>query len=100
SWADIYLNPLPLLITDKNKYFVIVGSAPNEAQGEKKMKELKAKHPEYDFELFGPYGSNTSYGIMIASWVSRERAAEALQAAKKIEPTSFTWSCRGTGDAC
>jgi hypothetical protein len=100
SWADIYLNATPFVITDKNKYFVIVGSAANEAQGTQKMNSLKRKYPDYDFELYGPYGSNPSFGIMIASWVSRERANEALNAAKKIEPTSFMWSCRGTGDAC
>ena len=100
SWADIYLNPVPILITDKNKYFVIVGSASTEGEGTKKLAELKSKHPAYDFELYAPYGSNISYGIMIASWVSRERANEALGAAKKIEPTSFIWSCRGTGEEC
>jgi hypothetical protein len=100
SWADVYLNPTPLLITDKNKHFVIVGSAPNEAAGRKLMNDLKAQYPDYDFELYGPYGSNPSYGIMMAAWVSQERAAEALRAAKKIEPTSLIWSCRGSGDEC
>jgi hypothetical protein len=100
SWADIYLNPVPIFITDKNKYFVIVASASTEGEGTKRLSELKSTYPAYDFELYAPYGSNRSYGIMIASWVSRERANEALGAAKKIEPTSFIWSCRGTGEEC
>jgi hypothetical protein len=99
-WADIYLNPTPMVITDKNKYFVIVGSASSEAEGTRQMEALKAKHPEYDFALYGPYDPNRSFGIMMASWVSKERAEEALLAARKIEKTSFTWACRGTGDEC
>jgi hypothetical protein len=64
------------------------------------MQELKVSHPQYDFELYEPYGTNTNYGIMMASWVSKPRADEALQAAKQIERTSFIWECRGTGDSC
>jgi hypothetical protein len=100
SWADIYLNPVPLWITDMNKSFVIVGSAATEAEGRQRMQALKVSHPPYDFELYEPYGTNTNYGIMTASWVSKQRAAEALQAAKQIERTSFIWECRGTGDSC
>lgn len=99
-WADLYLNPVPIVITDKNKYFVIVGSAASEASGRERMADLKRKHPKYDFELFAPYGTNRSYGIMIATWTSAERAHEALEEAKKIDPTSFIWACRGTGDEC
>jgi hypothetical protein len=100
SWADIYLNPVPLWITDMNKSFVIVGSAATEAEGRQRMQALKVSYPQYDFELYEPYGTNTNYGIMMASWVSEPRAAEALQAAKQIERTSFIWKCRGTGDSC
>ena len=100
TWADIYLNPVPFFITDKNKYFVIVGSALDEAEARQKMFAMKARFPEYDFELYAPYGANPYYGIMIASWVSRERAAEALVAAKKIDRTSFLWACRGSGEQC
>jgi hypothetical protein len=100
SWADIYLNPVPLWITDMNKSFVIVGSAATEAEGRQRMQALKVSHPQYDFGLYEPYGTNTNYGIMMASWVSKPRAAEALQAAKQIERTSFIWECRGTGDSC
>jgi hypothetical protein len=100
SWADIYLNPLPVWITEGNKYFVIVGSVGDEAAGKKQMSQLKAKNPEYDFELYAPYGSNKYYGIMMASWASKQRANEALAVAKRIERTSFIWSCRDTGDTC
>ena len=100
SWADIYLNPNPIVITDKNKYFVIVASASSEGEGVRRMKALKSKYPNYDFELYGPYGSNPKFGIMIAAWVSRERADEALRVAKTIDKTSFLWQCRSTGDAC
>ena len=100
SWVDIYLNPVPLWITDMNKSFVIVGSAATEAEGRQRMQGLKISHPQYDFELYEPYGTNTNYGIMMASWVSKQRAGEALQAAKQIERTSFIWECRGTGDRC
>lgn len=100
SWADIYLNPLPLVITEKNKYFVLVGSASSEANGRKQLSELKSRYPNYDFELYAPYGSNRSYGIMIASWVSRERANEALAVARNIDVSSFIWACRSTGEEC
>ncbi|MEA2876991.1 MAG: hypothetical protein QOF14_2187 [Hyphomicrobiales bacterium] len=100
SWADIYLNPVPIVITEKNKYFVIVGSASSQAEGTRRMTALKSKYPNHDFELYGPYGSNPSFGIMIASWVSKERAEEALRAAKAMEKTSFLWACRNTGDQC
>ena len=100
SWADIYLNPVPLWITDMNKSFVIVGSAATEAEGRQLMQALKVSHRQYDFELYEPYGTNTNYGIMMASWVSKQRAAQALQAAKQVERTSFIWECRGTGDRC
>jgi hypothetical protein len=100
SWADIYLNPVPLWITDMNKSFVIVSSAATEAEGRQRMQALKESHPQYDFELYEPYGTNTNYGIMMASWVSKPRAVEALQAAKQIDRTSFIWECRGTGGSC
>jgi hypothetical protein len=67
SWADIYLNPVPLWITDMNKSFVIVGSAATEVEGRQRMQALKMSHPQYDFELYEPYGTNTNYGIMMAS---------------------------------
>jgi hypothetical protein len=79
-----------------NKSFVIVGPDATEAEGRQLMQALKVSHRQYDFELYEPYGTNTNYGIMMASWVSKQRAAEALQAAKQIERTSFIWECSAT----
>jgi hypothetical protein len=75
-----------------NKSFVIAGPDATEAEGRQLMQALKVSHRQYDFELYEPYGTNTNYGIMMASWVSKQRAAEALQAAKQIERTSFIWN--------
>lgn len=100
-WGLIYLNQEPLLITIGNKHFVIVGSAKSEKEGKEIMQDLKRKNPDLDFALFEPYGNNPNYGIMLASWTSRKRAEEALTVAKKrINDTSFIWSCRSEGDSC
>jgi len=100
QWADIYLNPTPLVITEGNMYFVIVGSVLREEEGKDRISQLKKQFPQYDFELYAPCGSNKYYGIMIASWASRQRAQEALEVARKIDRTSYIWKCRNTGDTC
>src|SRR5262249_27693573 len=43
SWSDIYLNPIPVTITNGNKWFVIVGSAPTSNEGERRIRELEKK---------------------------------------------------------
>jgi hypothetical protein len=83
SWVDIYLSSTPFYITEQNKYFVAVGYASMEADGKRKLARLKRKFLKYDFQLHEPYGVNKRYEIMIASWVSKRRAAEALRAARK-----------------
>jgi hypothetical protein len=98
DWAGIYLNDPPLLITSGNKHFVIVASAQSSEEGRRAMIELKKKYPSYDFELYAPYANNPHYALMIASWTSMRRAQEALRIARRINPSSFIWSCRSSDD--
>jgi hypothetical protein len=44
---------------------------------------------------------NPWYGVMMATWVSREVAREALQDARRlIAEDSYIWACRGSGEVC
>lgn len=96
-----FLRDIPFYITDNNKYFVIVASPRSREEGLRLLERFKAKTPQYDFALYQPYGSNTSYGVMMASWVPREIATEALRLARRdVAADAYLWSCRSTGTAC
>lgn len=96
-----FLRDPPFYVTDANKYFVIVGSSDTEEEGRQLMEKLKAKAPKYDFALYGPYGANTHYGIMMASWVPKEIAQEALRIAhQEVAKDAYLWACRSTGESC
>jgi hypothetical protein len=96
-----WLRDRPFYITDFNKYFVIVGSARTEEEGRQMLRRLKSKSPQYDFQLYAPYGSNTYYGVMMATWVPRDVAQQALEAAKRdVVADAYLWACRSTGQAC
>lgn len=96
-----YLRDAPFYITDSNKYFVIVGSTRTQEAGLRLMKRLKAASPHYDFALYAPYGDNPHFGIMMASWVSRSLADEALTRARQdVAPDAYLWACRSLGERC
>jgi hypothetical protein len=96
-----FLRERPFYVTIANKYFVIVGSAKSRETGINLMKRLKAKAPQYDFALYAPYGSNPYYGVMMATWVPKDVALEALEAARRdVVPDAYLWACRSTGDSC
>ena len=112
DWFDEFesefLAGAPYVVNDTNKYFVIVGSAASKSAGVKMMNKFKMASPEHDFALYPPYRGNLNYGVMIASWVSRDVAmkaqAEGLEVAKKAlkddfkekRDTPFIW-CYPTG---
>ena len=96
-----FLREAPFYVNDYNKYFVIVGAAASREEAVKLMNKLKAKAPQHDFVVYAPYGSNTNYGVMMASWAPRDVATEALrQARKDVAADAFLWSCRGSGESC
>jgi hypothetical protein len=95
-----WLREKPFYITDRNKHFVVLMSAPDEATGQAEIKHLRSKYPKYDFALYTPYGSNRNFGIMMASWVPYQIAEQALSVAKNINSGAYIWSCRSTGESC
>jgi hypothetical protein len=65
------------------------------------MNKLKRRAPQYDFVLFGPYGNNPYYAVMMATWVSYDVAKEALRLARRdVVSDALIWSCRMSGDSC
>jgi hypothetical protein len=103
TWAEKYLRPVPTVVTTGNQYWVDVGSAKDEAAGKIYIAELKRKFPLCDFALYSPFGKNTVWNIVIASWVSKAEAEEIVVAAKNaINGTSFVWrACSAMkGDEC
>jgi len=96
-----YLRAPPFYINDFNKYFVIVGSARSREEGVRLIERLKSLAPQYDFALFDPYGENSNYAIMIASWVPLAVAKEALQLARRdVAHDAYIWACRSSGAEC
>lgn len=96
-----WLRDPPFYVTDDNRYFVIVASPESEQEGLRKLDELKSTSPDYDFHLYPPYGANTHYAVMIASWVSRDLAYEVLGIAKRdVASDAYPWRCRSRGDSC
>jgi hypothetical protein len=64
------------------------------------MIKLKKK-PQYEFAVYGPYGSNKYYGIMMASRTSRSIAEEALRLARRdVAAGAYLWACRSSGESC
>ena len=96
-----FLRDPPYYVNDFNKYFVIVGSARTREEGLRLMNQLKAKAPQFDFAVYEPYGNNPYYGVMMASWVPRDVALEALRLARRdLAPDAFLWACRSSGEHC
>ena len=96
-----FLRDPPFYVNDSNKYFVIVGSARTRDEGLRLMNRLKSKAPKYDFALYAPYGNNPHYGVMIASWVPRDVAMEALRLARRdVARDAYLWACRSSGERC
>jgi hypothetical protein len=101
SEGSTYLQDPPYYVTDANKYFVIVASARTFNEARAAADEFKRKAPQFDFVVYEPYGDNPWYGVMMATWVSREVAREALQDARRlIAEDSYIWACRGSGEVC
>jgi hypothetical protein len=96
-----FLRDPPFFVNDYNQYFVIVGSAITREEGLRLMNRLKSKTPQYDFALFEPYGTNPYYGVMMASWVSRDLAMEALGLARRyVARDAYLWACHSSGNNC
>jgi len=96
-----FLRDPPFYVNDSNKYFVIVGSARSHEAGVRLMNRLKSKAPQYDFALYAPYGDNPYYGVMMASWVPRDVALQALRLARRdVAADAYLWACRSSGESC
>lgn len=99
--AEEFLRDAPAYVNDSNKYFVIVGSAASQQAAVDLMNRLHKKAPQYDFVVFLPYGANPSYGVMMATWVAKDVAQQALRAARKsVVPDAYIWACRSGGESC
>lgn len=98
---DRFLRSAPAYVNDSNRWFVIVGSPRSEAEAIGQMNRLKAKAPQHDFVVYGPYGQNPYYSIMMATWVSREVGEKALRAAKAdVSADAYLWRCPSSGESC
>jgi hypothetical protein len=96
-----FLRDAPFYVTDANRHFVIVGSARTQEEGIQLMNRFKSKAPQHDFVVYGPYGSNTYFGVVMATWVPRDVAVEAQRLARRdVAADAYIWSCRGSGESC
>ncbi|SRR6266436_4417878 len=96
-----FLRDAPFFINNHNKYFVIVGSASTREDGLRLMNNIKSRAPRYDFALYEPYGENPNFGVIMASWVPRNVALEALGIARQaVSRDAYLWACRSTGNSC
>lgn len=99
--ATSYLREAPYVVTDSNKYFVIVASAISASEARSKMYELKRRNPNFDFVVYAPYGNNPYRGIMMASWVDRATAHEVRALARRyVASDSYIWACKSEGRFC
>lgn len=99
--AEDFLRDAPAFVNDSNKYFVIVGAAASQKAAIDLMNRLHKKAPQYDFIVYMPYGANPNYAVMMATWVGKDVAQQALRAAQKsVVPDAFVWACRSGGESC
>jgi hypothetical protein len=99
--AAEFLRDAPAYVNDSNKYFVIVGAAPSEAAAIDLMNRLHRKAPQHDFVVYMPYGANPNYAVMMATWVGKDVAQQALRAARQsVVADAFVWACRSGGESC
>jgi porin len=91
SLVDKYLRPAPIVLLENNSYWVVVAAAQTEADGESLIRSMKDRFPTYDFALYGPTKTQPLYGIMMATWVSRQEAMDILPKAQEINSNAFIW---------
>jgi len=96
-----YLRDVPFVVTEANKYFVMVASVRTLEDAQSEAARLKRKAPQFDFVAYAPYKGNPSFAIMMATWVPRSVAEAALAEAKEhVSSGSIIWKCRQEGDRC
>jgi hypothetical protein len=95
-WRDMYLQDPPppgADLDDDKKNFVIVGSHLDAEDARRQATELRRRFPQIDVDVYGRYMGNPYYGVMLASWTSRDRAREALDFARaNIVRDAYRWS--------
>lgn len=102
-----FVAPVPFIINDTNKHFVIIASRTSVASGIRAIDEFAVKLPHMDFALYDRYwkedGTRSKwYGVMLATWVSRDVAAEALKIAREELGVSdaYCWRYPDGGNEC
>jgi hypothetical protein len=98
NWEQLYIRPAPIVPTMQNDYWLVVGAAKSEDEGRQLLSYLKLQHPKYGFALFSPSTQGGLWGVMLATWISREEAQRLLPEALEINSHSFIWSACGTLD--
>ncbi len=99
SRSELYLRDSPYVVNNNNKYFVLVASVFSASDAAREIDRLKSKAPQYDFVAYAPYQGNPAYAIMMATWVSKEVAYQALEEARRdVAGDAFVWKCPQSGE--
>lgn len=101
SGDTVFLRNPPFVVTRANKHFVIVASVQSREGAISTMKHLKQKAPQFDFEVYAPRESNAHYAIIMATWVPKNVALQALGLARQyVARDSYIWACPDEGTSC
>ena len=102
EYRSAFLKQPPSVITGENSYFVIAASPKTEAEANMQYESKVTAHPNIDFSIYKPYDSNTYYGLMMGTWLSKAEADRVLQIATQLglQPQPYLWRCKGRGESC
>lgn len=102
AWATNFINSPPTVITDENRYFVVVASPSGEGESRRLMDSLIKRYPDASFALYPPYRGNPHYAVMAATWVSSAQAklVKARGASMGLPKDMYVWRCPGNGNGC
>lgn len=99
--ANTWLKAPPYVVTEANKYFVIVSSVRTFEQAVQEVRRLKRRAPELDYVVYGPYQDNPNHAIMVATWLNRADAEFALEQTRAVlRMDARLWRCPREGEQC
>lgn len=90
EFLNEYVDP----ITSDNAYFTIVGSFPSRQKAWDKVISIRSRNPELDADVYEPYQSNQWWGVMMASFTTKQKALEARDIARSrsIASDAYIWT--------
>ena len=93
---------VPFFINDTNRHFVIIHSAQSVAEGKRVIEKFALRLPHMDFALYDRYRNSDYYGVMLATWVSKDVAMEALKIAREDlgVTDAYCWSYPDGANKC